>query len=725
MRKIIKTAWNRRACANLFLLAALFALLCANAWATPISTTPTYSFAGNINFVGTGGSMRDQPNSGDACSVTTPSVQALSGIPATATIRAAFLYWVHSGTTTDTRVRLNGTQVNATRTFSEVFVFGGTSYNFRGGFADVTSIVDSRRNGNYRFRGLNISTGNPWCPVQAVVGGWALVVIYEDSSEKRRVINLFDGLQYFRNSSITLTPNNFVVSDAQGKDGKLGHISWEGDSTLTGVNEFLSFNGNKLTDANNPINDQYNSTISHLGNLISNTCYGVDFDVYDISSYLTAGDTSATAVYSAAGDLVLLSCEIMSVTSRAADLSISKTHTGNFITGGTGDFTITVTNNGPDAEDGVVTVTDVLPSGLTYNSFSGTGWSVDTSGAPTIVFTYDCTSSPVPSGSSLPALTLTVNVGSAAYPSVSNTATVSSTAFDNISSNDSSTDTVTVTAGADLAVTKTVDNSTPRPGDTIVYTVTVTNNGTENATNTVVNDLLPSGVTYVSYSSSQGTYNSGTGAWSVGTVNSGASATLAITATVDSGVSGTVITNTASSGGSDFPDPDSGNDSASVDITLSGPDLVVMKNVVTLSDPVSASNPKAIPGAVMLYTIQVSNQGTGAVDSDTMVVTDAVPANTKLYVGNLGNGPVVFVDGSSYGGTDSGLTYTFVSLGDNTDDLEFSNDNGATYTYVPTPDADSCDSAVTNIRVNPKGQMDGASGGNQPSFQLRFRVQVK
>ncbi|OQX63498.1 MAG: hypothetical protein B5M56_02760, partial [Desulfococcus sp. 4484_241] len=84
-----------------------------------------------------------------------------------------------------------------------------------------------------------------------------------------------------------------------------------------------------------------------------------------------------------------------------------------------------------------------------------------------------------------------------------------------------------------------------------------------------------------------------------------------------------------------------------------------------------------------------------------------------------------FVDGSSYGGTDSGLTYTFVSLGDNTDDLEFSNDNGATYTYVPTPDADSCDSAVTNIRVNPKGQMDGASGGNQPSFQLRFRVQVK
>jgi hypothetical protein len=65
-----------------------------------------------------------------------------------------------------------------------------------------------------------------------------------------------------------------------------------------------------------------------------------------------------------------------------------------------------------------------------------------------------------------------------------------------------------------------------------------------------------------------------------------------------------------------------------------------------------------------------------------------------------------------------------LALNNASDDLEFSNNNGTTWVYSPTPDADLCDSAVTNIRMRPKGTMPGNAGGN-PFFELRFRVRVR
>ena len=77
---------------------------------------------------------------------------------------------------------------------------------------------------------------------------------------------------------------------------------------------------------------------------------------------------------------------------------------------------------------------------------------------------------------------------------------------------------------------------------------------------------------------------------------------------------------------------------------------------------------------MIVYTIQVTNQGAGPVDADSINITDPIPANTKLFVGDLGDGPIVFLDGSAYGGTDSGLDpYNFIALDNDTDDLGFSN----------------------------------------------------
>ena len=69
----------------------------------------------------------------------------------------------------------------------------------------------------------------------------------------------------------------------------------------------------------------------------------------------------------------------------------------------------------------------------------------------------------------------------------------------------------------DLVTGKTVNNNAPNEGDTIIYTLTLTNNGLAQVTNLSITDLLPAGVTYVS-DDGAGAYVSGTGLWTIGTL---------------------------------------------------------------------------------------------------------------------------------------------------------------------------------------------------------------
>lgn len=84
----------------------------------------------------------------------------------------------------------------------------------------------------------------------------------------------------------------------------------------------------------------------------------------------------------------------------------------------------------------------------------------------------------------------------------------------------------------DLSLVKTLDKTTAKHGDTVVYTLTVSNTGPDAATNVTVSDQLPSGLTYVSNTPGAGTYDSASGVWTVGAIPAGGNATLAITATV-------------------------------------------------------------------------------------------------------------------------------------------------------------------------------------------------
>lgn len=111
-----------------------------------------------------------------------------------------------------------------------------------------------------------------------------------------------------------------------------------------------------------------------------------------------------------------------------------------------------------------------------------------------------------------------------------------------------------------LSITKTVDNTSPVSDSTVNFTLTAKNNGPSNDNNIKVNDLLPDGYTFVSSTPSAGTYNSSTGIWNIGSLNSGASVTLVIKATVKNTGN---YTNTASISGTNG-DSDSSNDKASV-----------------------------------------------------------------------------------------------------------------------------------------------------------------
>src|SRR5262249_25996168 len=127
---------------------------------------------------------------------------------------------------------------------------------------------------------------------------------------------------------------------------------------------------------------------------------------------------------------------------------------------------------------------------------------------------------------------------------------------------------------ADLALVKMVSNTTPNVGDTITFTVTLTDSGPDPATNVAVADLLPAGLMFGSATPSQGTYNPATGAWTVGTVNGGTPQTLQIQATV---VSPNSQTNAATVSHSDQFDPDTTNNAASATVTPQQADLALVK----------------------------------------------------------------------------------------------------------------------------------------------------
>lgn len=206
-------------------------------------------------------------------------------------------------------------------------------------------------------------------------------------------------------------------------------------------------------------------------------------------------------------------------------------------------YQIVVTNSGPDDATSVV-VNDPLPAGMVFVSTDGT---------------YDPATGDWDVGSVAVGQTRTLNVtvrlaDGAPAAIITNTATV--TSLDQCDENDTN-DTSSITVSPqriDLSITKGVNTNFATVGDSVVYTVTVTNSGPQTGTGVSLIDVLPSGVSFASATVSQGSFAGGTGVWTIGTLEVNQTVTLTLTAKVN--VSGTHM-NTAEIFGADQDDIDS------------------------------------------------------------------------------------------------------------------------------------------------------------------------
>src|SRR5262249_32673457 len=136
---------------------------------------------------------------------------------------------------------------------------------------------------------------------------------------------------------------------------------------------------------------------------------------------------------------------------------------------------------------------------------------------------------------------------------------------------DNSDDATITPQQADLAVTKTVDNPTPDVGDTVTYTVTVTNLGPDTATNTKLTDTLPAGVSLLAAVPSRGSFNRTTRVWTIPSLASGESDSITILVRI-TGPAPT--TNTVTITEADQFDPNTANNTASAGIDPLVADLV-------------------------------------------------------------------------------------------------------------------------------------------------------
>jgi len=203
-------------------------------------------------------------------------------------------------------------------------------------------------------------------------------------------------------------------------------------------------------------------------------------------------------------------------------------------------------------------------------------------------------------------------------------------------------------AQANLTITKSVSNPTPNVGDTITFTVTLTNSGSSNATNVQVTDQLPSGLTFVNATPSQGTYNSTTGVWTVGTVDTVNPQTLQLLATV---ATASPKTNTATVTAADPPTPTGA--SANVTVTPQVADLSIAKTV-------SNSTPNV--GDTIVFTVSLSNSGPNAATNVT--AQDQLPAGLTLVSSSPSQGtynpapPGTWTVGTVAAGATATLTLT-------------------------------------------------------------------
>lgn len=324
----------------------------------------------------------------------------------------ARLYWaafqpqtgaVDSSVTLDRPGNNNVLNVAAQQTWTAP-TGNGNAFWYQGA-AEVTDWVANMGTGAFRVSGVAGITNVLSSNVSNVMAGWSLVVFYTRPGDQPRNLALFEGLDSVNaadaaTSTQTVTLDGFLVPAAF--DAKLGVVAYEGDFDANG--DSLSMGPDvdglqTLTNAQNPANNFFNSSRSYLGAAVSNagdmpqltgaprTMSGIDIDVVDVKSVMTAGQTQATIRASSTSERYALATFVTSIATFKPDFSSS----GKTVLDKDGAplrpndtlvYTVTASNTGSDTSTETV-VKDVLPTQVTY--VPGSLVRVPTSGEPVVI----------------------------------------------------------------------------------------------------------------------------------------------------------------------------------------------------------------------------------------------------------------------------------------------------------------------------------------------------
>ena len=298
----------------------------------------------------------------------------------------------------------------------------------------------------------------------------------------------------------------------------------------------------------------------------------------------------------------------------APDLEMSKSH-AEPPPGGPVTFTLGVQNTGNAPTDGsTVAVTDSFdPSAFSsINITSALGWDCEGTTGLELVCSRTLALAP---GEVAPPITVQATLVGSPPALFSNTATVTGGGDSNPDNNTAVDFLPAPPSTSDLAIVKTVDPATALPGQRITFTLTVSNAGPSDATGVSVADTLPPGLTNVNASPSQGTcptVTTGSVACSLGSLTVDGTATVIITATVDTDDESGLVNTATVEGDQADPRPDNNQSSATFDVAAAS-DLRIVKT----------ADPDPIAGEEFSYTIEVTNDGPSPADG--VVINDQIP----------------------------------------------------------------------------------------------------